>query len=231
MIKITWLGHGTFQFELDSGEVVVIDPWTQGNPKYPEGHSFTRVDIILITHGHFDHIASAVSLARQYSPQIVANYEICQWLGGKGIPNLNSMNKGGSLAAGPLTVRMTHAIHSSGIEEEGQMIYAGEAAGFILHLADGRRIYFAGDTGVFSDMELIRQLYQPELAFLPIGDVYTMSPQEAALACRMIRPKKVIPMHYGTFPLLTGRPGQLADLIKDLGIDVWELHPGQTVEW
>jgi L-ascorbate metabolism protein UlaG (beta-lactamase superfamily) len=231
-MRITWLGHGTFQFQLPSGEVILIDPWVDGNPKFPAGHQFTRVDAILITHGHFDHIHDAVPLARKFSPPVVGIYEICQWLESKGVKNTQPMNKGGSQKVGQLTVTMTHAIHSCGILDDGKIIYGGEAAGYVMRFADGRVLYFAGDTNVFTDMQLIDRLYQPELAFLPIGDLFTMSPREAAVACRMLKVKKVIPMHFGTFPALTGTPQQLAELIKDLpGTQVWPLEPGQAVEW
>jgi L-ascorbate metabolism protein UlaG (beta-lactamase superfamily) len=142
------------------------------------------------------------------------------------------MNKGGSQKAGEVTFTMTHAVHSCGILDDGKIIYGGEAAGYVLHFEDGRRLYFAGDTNVFTDMQLIEQLYRPELVFLPIGDLYTMSPREAAVACRLLKPKKIVPMHFGTFPALTGRPEQLATLIGGLpGAEVWTLEPGQPVEW
>ena len=231
-MEITWLGHGTFQFKLPSGEVILMDPWTEGNPAYPAGHKIERVDVICISHGHFDHIHDAVPLAKKFSPQVVGIYEICQWLESKGVENTRPMNKGGSQQVGPVTVTMTHAVHSCGILDDGKIIYGGEAAGYVLRFHDGRSLYFAGDTNVFSDMALIEQLYHPDLAFLPIGDLFTMSPKEAALACCMLKPKKVVPMHFGTFPPLTGRPQQLADLIRDLkGTEVWGLEAGKSVEW
>ena len=231
-MQITWLGHGTFQFQLPSGEIILIDPWTDGNPKFPSGHKFSRVDLMLITHGHFDHIHDAVPLAKQFSPQVVAIYETGQWLEFRGVKNISAMNKGGSQKIGAVTITMTHAVHSCGILDDGKIIYGGEAAGYVLRFDDGRALYFSGDTNVFTDMQLIEQLYHPELAFLPIGDLFTMSPLEAAAACRMLRPKKVVPMHFGTFPALTGTPGQLAELIKDLrGTEVWALEPGKPVEW
>ncbi|HUA61582.1 MAG TPA: metal-dependent hydrolase [Verrucomicrobiae bacterium] len=230
-MQITWLGHGSFQFELPSGEVILMDPWTEGNPKYPKAHTIDRVDTIAITHGHFDHVHDAVPLAQRFSPQVVAIFETCNWLESKGVKNTRPMNKGGSQKVGAATFTMTHAVHSCGILDDGKIIYGGEAAGYVLRFDDGRALYFAGDTNVFTDMQLIAKLYQPELAFLPIGDLYTMSPREAAEACRMLGAKRVIPMHFGTFPPLTGTPDQLRALIGDAATEVWALEPGKTVEW
>ncbi len=230
-MQITWLGHGTFEFRLPSGQVIVMDPWTDGNPAYPKGYSIERVDTICITHGHFDHIHDAVPLAKKFTPEVAAIFETCTWLESKGVANTRPMNKGGSQKLGEVTVTMTHAVHSCGISDGDRIVYGGEAAGYVMTFADGRKLYFSGDTNVFSDMALIEQLYKPELAFLPIGDLFTMSPHEAALACRLLKPKKVIPMHFGTFPPLTGRPEGLRERIADTGIEVWALEPGKTVEW
>jgi L-ascorbate metabolism protein UlaG (beta-lactamase superfamily) len=230
-MRITWLGHGCFQFELPSGEVFLMDPWTDGNPKYPADHQINRLDAICITHGHFDHIHDAVPLAKKFSPEVVAIYETCQWLESKGVQNTRPMNKGGAQKIGPVTITMTHAVHSCGILDDGKIIYGGEAAGYVMSFTDGRSLYFSGDTGVFSDMELIQELYEPVLAFLPIGDLFTMGPKQAALACAMLRPQRLVPMHFGTFPALTGTPEQLAELLKDKGTEVWTLTPGKPVTW
>ncbi len=211
--------------------MLLLDPWTEGNPAFPKGFRFDRVDTICISHGHFDHIHDAVPLASRYASSVVAIFETCHWLESKGIKTTLPMNKGGSQKVGDVTVTMTHAVHSCGILDDGKIVYGGEAAGYVLRFADGRAIYFAGDTNVFTDMQLIKQLYRPELAFLPIGDLYTMSPIEAALACRLLKAKKVIPMHFGTFPPLTGTPAQLAELVAGTGTEIWPLRPGEPVGW
>jgi len=230
-MQITWLGHGTFEFILPSGETIVMDPWTEGNPSYPTSHKFARLDTMLISHGHFDHIHDAVPLAKQFSPEVGAIYETAHWLEKQGVSKTKPMNKGGSQKLGSVTVTMTHAIHSCGILDGDQIIYGGEAAGYVLRFEDERAIYFAGDTTVFTDMQLIQELYEPDLVMLPVGDLYTMGPREAALACDLLQAKQVIPMHYGTFPGLTGRPDDLELLLEETETEVWKLETGVAVEW
>lgn len=230
MTKITWLGHGTVQLQFAGGEVLVVDPWLE-NPKYPKGNTFDRVDAIAVSHGHFDHIHDVVPLAKKFDPKVVCIFETSVWLESKGVSQTIGMNKGGTVDLGFVKLTMTHAIHSCGILDEGKIIYGGEAAGYVLTQTDGRRIYIAGDTNVFSDMALIQELYAPELAFLPIGDHFTMGPHEAAKAVRLLKTKKIVPMHFGTFPALTGTPDALAEKIKGEPTEVWTLEPGKTVQW
>jgi len=208
-----------------------MDPWIDGNPAYPKGFQIARADTICVTHGHFDHIHDVVPLAKKFGAEVVAIFESCAWLESKGVRKTRPMNKGGSQQAGEAVITMTHAVHSCGILDDGKILYGGEAAGYVLRFADGRALYFAGDTAVFSDMELIRQLYRPELALLPIGDLFTMGPYEAALACRLLQPKKVIPMHFGADPSLTGTPEQLRERTSGLDIEVRALTPGVPAGW
>ncbi|MBV9085086.1 MAG: metal-dependent hydrolase [Acidobacteriaceae bacterium] len=231
MIRITWLGHSTFQLGFSSGQVLLTDPWIQGNPMYPKGYKIGKVDAITLSHGHFDHVNDVIPLANESRPKVVGIFELTSWLETKGVKNTVGMNKGGTVDLGFVKVTMTHAFHSSSINDGPQLLYGGEAAGYVFTDNDGRTAYFAGDTAVFGDMVLIGDLYKPEIAFLPIGDHFTMGPHQAAYAARMLKVKKVIPMHYGTFPALTGRPEMLADELKNDNIEVWTLKQGEPVEW
>jgi L-ascorbate metabolism protein UlaG (beta-lactamase superfamily) len=189
-----------------------------------------RVDTMLITHGHFDHIADAVELGKKFKPQIVGIYEIGHWLESKGVENVQPMNKGGTQRVGEIEVTMVNAIHSCGILDDGKIVYGGEACGYVIRLPGGLTIYHAGDTAVFGDMKLIADLYAPELALLPIGDLFTMSPREAALAIRLLNVRHVVPMHFGTFPLLTGTPDELQRITQDIaGLEIHALAPGESI--
>jgi L-ascorbate metabolism protein UlaG (beta-lactamase superfamily) len=229
---LTWLGHNSFKLVSRGARTVLLDPWVEGNPACPrELKSFDRIDVMTISHGHGDHMADAVNLGKKYKPVVVCNYEIHLFLTRKGVPNTSPMNKGGTQEQGGLKFTMVHATHSSGIEDGGQVVYGGEACGFVITLEDGTRIYHAGDTAVHADMALISELYEPEIALLPIGDLYTMSPREAAVAARLLKPRIIVPAHHGTFPALTGTPEALREELKKQGVtaEVVALRPGETL--
>jgi L-ascorbate metabolism protein UlaG (beta-lactamase superfamily) len=229
-IKITWLGHATFRIETPGGKTLLIDPWVMGNPKCPDDQkTFEKIDVMLCTHGHGDHIGDAVALARKHNPVVVGIYELCLWMQKKGAKQIAPMNQGGSQTVGDVRVTMVHANHSAGIEDEGEIIYGGEPCGYVIQFENNIRIYHAGDTNAFGDMSIIHDLYAPDLALIPIGDLYTMGPREASYACRLLRPKAVIPMHFGTFPQLTGIPAEFTKLVSEMGLEVIHTEPGKTL--
>lgn len=230
--SFTWLGHAAFKVVSPKGKVLLIDPWVAGNPSCPENlKTFEKIDFMLVTHGHFDHIADAVPLAKAHKPKVIGIYETCHWLEGKGVDTCLGMNKGGTVEFDGIKITQVHADHSCGIlDDDGKIIYGGEAVGYVVELENGFKFYHAGDTNVFGDMKIISELYQPELAMLPIGNLYTMSPREAGYACRLLNPKYVIPMHFGTFPPLTGTPDALKKELAGTSIQVLEMKPGETLE-
>jgi L-ascorbate metabolism protein UlaG (beta-lactamase superfamily) len=228
-ISITWLGHSSFRVRTPGGLELLFDPWYTGNPKFPEKARPTKADLMLVSHGHSDHITDAAATAKATGATVVGIWEVVSWLGGKGVQAVEPMNKGGSITVKGLRITMTEAIHSSSFDENG-IIYLGEPAGFVVKLENGQAIYFAGDTALFSDMKLIGELHKPDIAFLPIGDRFTMAPDTAAMAAQWLGVRQVVPMHWGTFPLLTGTPEMLKQHLAGTGIEVLELEPGQTAE-
>jgi len=228
-LSYTWLGHATFLLVSPGGKRILFDPWVTGNPTSPEAaKKLGALDLMLITHGHADHTGDAVAIARSSSAQVVAPFELSEWLQQKGLKNVIGMNPGGTLNLLGLSITMVQAVHSSSVEEDGKTIYLGLATGYVVRFEDGLTIYFAGDTAVFGDMRLIAEMYAPSIAFLPIGDLYTMGPEQAAKACELLSVKQVVPMHYGTFPVLTGTPEKLRELVAPKGVQVMELKPGET---
>ena len=231
--KLTWLGHNSFKLESKGGRTLLLDPWVESNPACPkELWPFEAIDAITITHGHADHMADAVTLGKRFRPTIVCNWEIHHYLQRKGVTTTAPMNKGGVQMVHGIRFAMVHAVHSSGIEDGGQIVYGGEACGYVITLEDGFRIYQAGDTAAFSDMALIAEIHRPDLALLPIGDLFTMAPPEAAIAARILAPKWIVPTHYGTFPALTGTPDQLRQELERQGVqaEVIALEPGGVLQ-
>jgi L-ascorbate metabolism protein UlaG (beta-lactamase superfamily) len=229
---LTWLGHGSFKLRTRGAKTVLLDPWVEGNPACPRDlKTFEAIDVITISHGHGDHMSDAVTLAKKFKPTIVCNYEIHLYLSKKGVANTSPMNKGGTQEAAGVKFTMVNATHSSGIEDGGQIVYGGEPCGFVVTLEDGTRVYHAGDTGPMADMTVIGELYKPEIALLPAGDLYTMGPREAAWAARAVGARYVVPMHHSTFPALTGTPEALRDELKKLGAkcEVVALRPGESL--
>jgi len=228
-LSFTWLGHATFLFRSPGGKLVLTDPWTTGNPMCPEGHKkVAAADVILVSHGHEDHTGDLVSIARSTGAHVVSTYEIALWLEAKGIQNTAPMGHGGMQELAGLSITMVDAVHTSSVLQNGQLVYLGNPAGYVVRFEDGLTMYFAGDTALFGDMRLIGELYRPQIAFLPIGDRFTMGPDTAARACEMLGVRQVVPMHYGTFPFLTGTPDRLRALVEPKGVQVLELKPGET---
>jgi len=231
-VKVTFLGQSTFKIVSPKGVVIYIDPFLSANPRTPaEMKIVEKADLILVTHGHGDHLGDTLAIAEKTNARIVVMPELGRYLTRKGAKNVAGMNKGGTYASHGLAITMVHALHSSSVTEGDQVIYTGNPAGFVIKFENGFSLYHAGDTAVFGDMKIIGEIYQPELSLLPIGSHFTMDPREATYAARLLGSKYVIPMHYGTFPVLTGTPEEFVRLMKEVPrTKVIVLKPGETVQ-
>ena len=228
MNSITYAGHSAVFVEM-AGKRIAVDPWLKGNPLCPESlQNPKQLDLIVLTHGHSDHASDAIRVALATGAKLAATYELAMIMVSEGVPQeqVIPMNKGGAVKLGDLTVRLTNAFHSSSYDSKaGTTLYAGEACGVLL-TSDSFSVYHAGDTCLFTDMNLIGELYSPTVALLPIGDHFTMNPREAALAASWVQCAVAIPIHYKTFGLLTGTYEEFSRECSTLGVETAELTPG-----
>jgi L-ascorbate metabolism protein UlaG (beta-lactamase superfamily) len=229
-VRVTWLGHATVLVQTAQGTNILIDPFIAQNPKFPKDFALPeKIHYILATHGHGDHISDVIPLAAKHHSTVVAIFELADYFAQQGVARTIGMGLGGTVQLEDVAATLVAAAHSSSIDEgRREARYVGVAAGFVLTLAKGSVLYHAGDTAVFGDMKLIHDLYRPEVVMLPIGGHFTMGPKEAALAVRLLEPKIVLPLHFGTFPPLVGTPEELAALV-DAKVQVARREPGEPL--
>lgn len=230
-VTLTWLGHATWLIESPQGKRILVDPWLEGNPACPaeyKGDKLGELDLIICTHGHGDHVGDLIPVAKRTGATVVGIYDLTTWAQSKGVENAIGGNKGGTIQVEGLKVTLVHAVHSSSMMEDQHNIDMGDPCGFVLELENGYKIYNSGDTDVFGDMALIAELYEPDLVMLPIGDHFTMGPKQAAKAIELLGARRVVPQHFGTFPLLTGTPEALQALVGS-EVEILAVKPGESI--
>ncbi|KJS10833.1 MAG: metal-dependent hydrolase [Peptococcaceae bacterium BRH_c8a] len=227
-MKVTFLGHACFLLEGET--TILIDPFITGNPVAKIKPEAINVDLIFVTHGHADHLGDAVAIAKNCGATIVSVFEVATYCGKFGVQT-HAMHIGGSNRFGPVQVKLTPALHGSGlVDEDGTIQYLGNPCGFVFNL-EGKTIYHSGDTGLFSDLSLIGKRHPIDLAMLPIGDNFTMGPDDALEAVKLVKPHVVIPMHYNTWPLIAQNPAEFKqDVETDTPARVVILQPGDSYE-
>jgi L-ascorbate metabolism protein UlaG (beta-lactamase superfamily) len=228
---LTWLGHSAFRIDSPGGKRIYLDPFLNGNPRCPEGElEPERCDLLLLTHGHDDHLGDTIAIAQKFDCPVIAQVELRGWLSTQGLSEdmTQAMNKGGTIDVGGIKLTLTHANHSSSVFANGAFQYAGESCGFVVEVEDGFKLYVSGDTNVFGDLALIGRIYAPDVAILCIGDHFTMGPREAAVALELLGVTRCVPCHYATFPLLTGTPEKLRELAP-AGVEILAPEPGETL--
>jgi L-ascorbate metabolism protein UlaG (beta-lactamase superfamily) len=229
-VNIRWLGHSAFEIESDEGLKILIDPFISNNPACTLEVEDVKPDLICVTHGHADHFGDAMEIADRTGALLIGNHELSIFFSKQGLES-KGMNIGGSLKVQNVTLTMLDAKHSSDIDFMEEVGAGGSACSFIFQMESGKKVYHAGDTGLFGDMKtVIGDIYQPDIALLPIGDRFTMGPFEASIATEWIAPSKVIPMHYNTFPIIEQDPEYFNNLVKNRIADteVLILVPGET---